>query len=86
MDWQSLECPRCGTGSYYLLYSTKERHLRQCSNCDRWMIAHADAAGRDYRVDSLGHPPTCPVSGCEEVLQPDQLAPHITENHEGASL
>lgn len=84
MDWMTLECPRCEMRDQFLLSRKKERHLRQCSDCSRWFVAEAATdSERDYRIELLDHPPTCPVVGCEETLHPSELPAHVVETHDG---
>ncbi len=83
MDWKTLECPRCGNRDQYLLSAEKDIHLRQCSGCNRWfLIGPADDSDGGHRIDVLGHPPTCPVEDCEQVLDPSELPAHIIETHD----
>lgn len=86
MDWMTLACPRCETRDQFLLSAEKDRHLRQCSDCGRWFVVETGTeteSDRGHRIDLLDHPPTCPVEGCEEVLDPPELPPHIIDAHDG---
>ena len=85
MNWHSLACPNCGTRNQFLLSTEKDSHLRQCPACDRWMVAHRETAGdASYRIDALANPPTCPVDGCSDVVEDDQLPEHIIDRHDGS--
>lgn len=88
MDCVSIECPFCGARHGFFLAARKEQHLRQCPDCEHWLTAHMDPtdANRDYLVESLNHPPTCPIDSCAEVIDPEELAQHIIETHDGALL
>ncbi len=49
------------------------------------MIMHANSSGsrREFRVNSLNQPPTCPINGCDKTIDPEKLPTHIIENHDG---
>lgn len=87
MDWQTFECPRCETRDQFLIASDKPRHLRQCSECERWFTVEVAADSEsEYRIELLDHPPTCPVDDCENVLRSAELPEHITETHDAELL
>jgi transcription elongation factor Elf1 len=83
MDWQTLECPRCENRDQFLLSADKEKHLRQCSNCERWFVAETAVDSElDFHIEVLDQPPTCPVAGCTETLRSEELPAHIVEEHD----
>lgn len=85
MDYTAFKCPHCRTHNQCILSTKYEKHLRQCSGCERWFVVTRDQVGSkiEHHIDSLEEPPTCPVDGCEQTVSVDSLPPHIIESHEG---
>lgn len=84
MNWNTLECPRCGERDQFLLSDKKRIQLRKCSGCEHWfLVEDPEDESEPYRLESLDHPPTCPAEGCEEVVHSDELPNHIIETHDG---
>lgn len=84
MDWFALACPHCGHRSRFLINKSCAEFLRACPDCNRWLVGQQRRADSEetFSLTSLSDPPRCPIEGCDEVLQPDALPPHIIEDHE----
>lgn len=85
MELYNLDCPRCGSGEQFFLSHERDRHLRLCSGCDRWLLIHGGPSPADgsleASVEVLGIEPECPVEGCARTPPRGALAEHIIENH-----
>lgn len=99
MNYTALDCPRCEFRNEVFLSGKKDEHLRQCANCNGWVVIReaADAAeagdsddesgesaDTHLHVEELGMPPQCPVDACGETLPDNEVAVHVIESHDGS--
>ncbi|MFB6170598.1 MAG: hypothetical protein ABEJ06_05560 [Haloarculaceae archaeon] len=76
----TIDCPLCGAAHEFYLRAADDRHLRQCPDCEMWLVLAETAS--DVEVEALGNPATCPVEGCESVFEGDDLPAHVVDAHD----
>ncbi|GGN09292.1 hypothetical protein [Halarchaeum nitratireducens] len=77
----TVECPRCEAAHEFFLQD-EERHLRQCPDCDGWFVFAEAESG--LKRTALDDPAACPVAGCEERVDADDLPAHVVDTHDGS--